>query len=283
MTAPANQFQTHFMLEIRQPFRLISYWKRLHIDETSVKLRKWQGYVWVLTTLEKVYYLYRPTRETEFLGELLSPFRGVLISDFFTGYDALPCQQQKCLIHFVREIDDDLLRNPFDEQLKRIAQGFGNLLNPIISTIDRFGLRRMHLQKHKIEVHKFLVQVAKAAYTSELAIKYSKRLSKYGPRMFTFLDHDGVPWNNNNAEHAIKRFAKYRQYADGMFSEKTLKDYLTVASVFETCEFNNVNVLKFLLSKEQTIDGLMRMAWRKTHSQKLSEEKTTKNSNPATC
>jgi D-lactate dehydrogenase len=29
MTDPANQVQTHFMLEIRQPFRLISYWKRL--------------------------------------------------------------------------------------------------------------------------------------------------------------------------------------------------------------------------------------------------------------
>ena len=23
-------------------------------------------------------------------------------------------------------------------------------------------------------------------------------------RLFTFLDYDGVPWNNNNAEHAIK-------------------------------------------------------------------------------
>ena len=32
MTDPANQFQTHFMLEIRQPFRLISYWKRLVVD-----------------------------------------------------------------------------------------------------------------------------------------------------------------------------------------------------------------------------------------------------------
>src|SRR5215831_11045296 len=24
------------------------------------------------------------------------------------------------------------------------------------------------------------------------------------PQLFTFLDHDGVPWNNNNAEHAIE-------------------------------------------------------------------------------
>ena len=76
--------------------------------------------------------------------------------------------------------------------------------------------------------------------------------------MFTFLDHNGVPWNNNNAEHAIKRFAKYRRDNDGRFSEKTVKEYLILSSVFETCEFNNVNVLKFLLSKERTVESLTR-------------------------
>jgi hypothetical protein len=76
--------------------------------------------------------------------------------------------------------------------------------------------------------------------------------------MFTFLDHNGVPWNNNNAEHAIKRFVKYRRDTNGRYSEKTLKEYLILASVFETCEFNNVNVLQFLLSKERTVESLTR-------------------------
>jgi hypothetical protein len=80
--------------------------------------------------------------------------------------------------------------------------------------------------------------------------------------MFTFLEHDGVPWNNTNAEHAIKAFAKYRRDADGRFTESTLKDYLVLASVLETCAFNNVNGLKFLLSKNTTLDGLLRMAGR---------------------
>ena len=82
--------------------------------------------------------------------------------------------------------------------------------------------------------------------------------------MFTFLDHDGVPWNNTNAEHAIKRFAKFRTHADGRFTERSLKEYLVLVSIFETCEFNNVNVLKFLLSKETTLEGLFKMAGRRT-------------------
>jgi hypothetical protein len=71
-----------------------------------------------------------------------------------------------------------------------------------------------------------------------------------------------VPWNNNNAEHAIKRFAKCRRDADGRFTERTSEEYFVLASVFETCEFNNVNVLKFLLSKETTLKGLLSMGGR---------------------
>jgi hypothetical protein len=49
--------------------------------------------------MEDVVYLYRPSREADFLHTVLAGFHGVLITDFYTGYDALPCLQQKCLIH----------------------------------------------------------------------------------------------------------------------------------------------------------------------------------------
>ena len=67
----------------------------MHIDETTVNLRGGSGYVWVLTTMEKVYYFYRASREGSFLKEMLVPFKGVLISDFYATYDALACTQQK--------------------------------------------------------------------------------------------------------------------------------------------------------------------------------------------
>jgi predicted RecB family nuclease len=228
-------------------------------DDGTLRL---QGYVWVLTTLDKVYYLYKPSREAAFLHEMLAKFSGVLISDFYTAYDSLKCEQQKCLVHFVRDIDDDVLKNPLDMELKGIAQEFGILLRQVIETVDRYGLKSGHLHKHKGSVARFLKAVASANYLSPLANKYKKRFQKSGEKMFTFLDHDGVPWNNNNAEHAIKRFAKYRRDADGRFTERSLQEYLVLATVLETCEFNNLNVLKFLLSKETTLEGLLRMAGR---------------------
>jgi hypothetical protein len=80
--------------------------------------------------------------------------------------------------------------------------------------------------------------------------------------MFTFLEHDSIPWNNTNAEQAIKFFAKHRRDADGRFTEASLNDYLLLASVFATCEFNNLNVLKFLMSGEATLEGLLRIGQR---------------------
>jgi hypothetical protein len=235
----------------------------LHIDETVVHLGRETGYVWVMTSMDKVYYFYRSSREGSFLLEILSPFDGVLVSDFYSAYDTLACKQQKCLVHLVRDVDDDLLRNPLDTEFKGVAKKLGALLREIIQTVDRYGLKNRHLRKHKRVVSRFLESVVSTDFLSELANKYKKRFQKSGEKMFTFLDHDGVPWNNNNAEHAIKRFAKYRRMADGQFTERTLKEYLVLASVFETCEFNNVNVLKFLLSKETTLAGLFKMARRK--------------------
>ena len=238
----------------------------IHIDETTVKLKKQRGYVWVMTSMDKVCYFYKPSREGSFLQELLGSFSGVLVSDFYTAYDSLPCEQQKCLVHIVRDIDDDVLRNPLDAELKVMALQFGTLLRTVIETVNHYGLKSRYLRKHERAALRFLDSVASSNFSSELANKYKKRFQKSGGKMFTFLEHDGVPWNNNNAEHAIKRFAKYRRDADGRFTERTLQEYLVLATVFETCEFNNVNVLKFLLSKETTLLGLLKMAGRRDKS-----------------
>ncbi len=74
-------------------------------------------------------------------------------------------------------------------------------------------------------------------------------MGKYGSRFFTFLDYDGVPWDNNNAEHAIKGFARACRFADGRFTENSIREYLVVLSVAETCGYQNTEVLEFLLAQ----------------------------------
>jgi predicted RecB family nuclease len=221
----------------------------LHIDETEVKLRGCKGYVWVFASMDAVYFEYRDSREAKFLGQLLDEFQGVLISDFFTGYDSLKCPQQKCLIHLIRDMNEDLLGNGFDGEYKDMAQRFAHLLQQIVKTVDKYGLKRRHFRKHRHDAVRFLKSVEKACYSSPIATKYQERMGKYGSRLFTFLDYDGVPWNNNNAEHAIKGFARVRRFADGRFTEDSIREYLVMLSVAETCGYQNIEVLRFLLSQ----------------------------------
>jgi hypothetical protein len=102
----------------------------LYIDETEVKLRTGKAYVWVFATAVEVVYMLRPTREGDFLTELLKDFRGVLVSDFYAAYDAIGCTQQKCLIHLIRDMNQELLNNPFDTELQSVTGPFGALLRP---------------------------------------------------------------------------------------------------------------------------------------------------------
>jgi hypothetical protein len=180
------------------------------------------------------------------------------VSDFYTVYDAIDCPQQKCLIHLIRDFNDDLLKEPFNDELNNLVRGFAALLKPIIQTIDRFGLKSRFLRKHKKQVERFYKKLHLQNYESEIANKYKKRLKKNSERLFTFLDYDGVPWNNNNAETAIKAFVGLRESIDGPLSEKGIEKYLTLLSIRETCKYKGISFLKFLRSREKDFDVFLK-------------------------
>jgi predicted RecB family nuclease len=227
----------------------------LHADETGVRFKHDKGYVFAFANLENVVYLCRLTRETDFLIPLLKGFSGVLVSDFYAGYDSMPCPQQKCLVHLIRDLNGDLQAHFHGEELKGLAKAFGALLIKVIATVDRHGLRREPLQRHKADVQEFFQRVCEKPYQSEVAEKYRQRFLKYQDKLFTFLDHNGVPWHNNNAEHAIKHFAKYRMVTNGRVTANGLQPYLVLLSIYQTCVYKRVNFLRFLLSGEQDVDA----------------------------
>ena len=112
----------------------------LHVDETQVNFKKnikesSSGYVWAFANIDTAYYLFKPNREADFLKELLKKYKGVLISDFYAGYDSITCSQQKCLIHLIRDLNDDLYKNPFDMEFKCQIRSI-RTLNPVLS--ERF-------------------------------------------------------------------------------------------------------------------------------------------------
>jgi len=225
----------------------------VHADETTVNLHQQTGYVWVFANLEEVVYMFYPSREGDLVQRVLKDFEGVLVSDFYAAYDSLNCTQQKCLIHLIRDLDVDLFNEPFNAEYKKLVSEFAALLKPMIETVDRFGLKTRFLRRHKDDVHRFFKRLSRWECQSETGRKCKQRLEKNRDTLFTFLDHDGVPWNNNNAEHAVKAFALLRRDIDGLSTEKGIKEYLVLLSICQTCKCLGVEFLDFLRSGENNI------------------------------
>jgi hypothetical protein len=225
----------------------------LHVDETYVKLRTGTGYVWVLASPEEAIFMYRPRREAEFLQKMLRDFQGALVSDSYAGYESLPCPQQKCLIHLIRDMNQDLLtplmRNCIYHQAVWLTSAFdrrhhrrarpkatvpcatrgpsGGILPGAIGPTAPLRRRPRSLGQ--------ATQVAK-----QIVHLHSVRLSAV---------------EQYNAENAIKQFAYYREDRTGTMKEAGLNDYLVLLSIFQTCRYGGINFLKFLLSRKRDIDA----------------------------
>jgi len=226
----------------------------VHADETKITVDKKLGYVWVFANLESVAYVFSETRDAGTLKNVLGSFAGVLVSDFYAAYDGIGTAQQKCLIHLLRDINEDVLRNPFNGEMEEVARCFAALVKPMVETVDRFGLKAWHLRKHKKAVESFFRRLQRRTYRTEVAIGYKKRFEKNRDKLFTFLDYDGVPWNNNNAEHAVKSVAQMRRAVGSKGTTRSIKDALVLLSIKDTCKYKGVNFLNFLRSGDMDID-----------------------------
>jgi len=226
----------------------------IHVDETKISIEGIDHYVWTFTDGRHVVFRMTETREATVVQEFVSNYDGVLVTDFYPGYDSIPCRQQKCLVHLIRDLNDDLWSSPFNTEFESFVFEVKCLLVPILEAVNRYGLKKRHLNKFKKSVERFYKKnIVDKDYKSEVTIKYQKRFQRYKESLFTFLEQDSIPWNNNMAERALRHLAVQRKIS-GSFSEKVIHHYLLMLSLAQTCRFQEKSFLKFLISKEKDID-----------------------------
>lgn len=125
---------------------------------------------------------------------MLGGYEGVLVSDFYAGYDAVPCRQQKCLVHLIRDLNEDLWHKPFDTEFEAFVLEVRELLVPILEAANRFGAKKRHLGRFMRLVDRFYRRViTDRHYRSTLVQTYQKRFERYRQSLFTFLEYDGIP------------------------------------------------------------------------------------------
>lgn len=226
----------------------------IHVDETTISIRGVDHYVWVFTDGKRVAFKMTETREATLVHEFLANYKGVLISDFYGGYDAATCRQQKCLVHLIRDLNNDLWSNPYNQEYELFVTQVKNLLAPIFESESKYGLKKWHLSKFKRSVDQFYqININITPSTCDIVAKYQKRFTRYRNSLFTFLEFDGIPWHNNTAENAIRHLAVQRKISGSFFKNVAIQ-YLLLLGVAQTCRFQKKSVLKFFLSKEIDIE-----------------------------
>jgi len=226
----------------------------IHIDETPMNIRGVTQYAWVFTNGKYSVFKLTATREATIVHEFLKNYHGILISDFYPAYDAVPCRQQKCWAHLIRDLNTDLWAAPFDRELETFVAAVRDLLIPIMQAIQRYGLHKRHLQHFRKSVDLFYRQVVlHQPYVSEYVLTYQKRFLRYRDQLFTFLEHDGIPWHNNTAENAIRHLAIQRDTSPSLYESGT-NHYLVLLGIRQTCRALGKSFFRFLFSGETDLD-----------------------------
>jgi Transposase IS66 family/RNase_H superfamily len=228
----------------------------IHVDETNFTIKGINWYVWVFTNGKYVIFKLTETREAEIVHQILENYKGVLISDFYSGYDSLLCKQQKCWVHLIRNLNKDLRENPFDMEYEGFILEVRSLIIPIMEAVQKYGLKKFYLQKFEKEVDRFYKDsIENKQYKSELSLRYQQHFKKYGDSLFAFLRQDGIPWHNNTAENAIRHVAIQRDISKASFHEEPTRNYLVLLGIRQTCRYQDKSFFRFLFSEETDLNN----------------------------
>jgi transposase len=198
----------HLKLEAEQVIAAVRNAPAKHADETGWTVNGVGHWLWSFVTQRFTYIKVDKSRGSQVPMDILGdPFKGIMVSDFFSAYNKMSGRKQKCLVHLKREIRktrDSFAQAPpgnFREPDKRLKR--------LLADAQRLVDRRTHLPAlvyaRKVRrIKNRLFAFATAVYSHKFWQRLSTRLLKHHQAILTYLDVPGLPSDNNAAERSIK-------------------------------------------------------------------------------
>ena len=179
----------------------------LHADETGWRVNGKTYWLWCFASKDVTYYMIDRKRGSPALKRFFKKeFAGVLVTDFWGAYNAVVCaRKQKCLPHLLR----DLKRTQHYHQPGGDWPAFSKQLKRLIRDSIRLSKRRQDLSaeafaSRRRRLDERLRQLLAQPWEQRHARRLVKRLRRHAAELFTFLDHAGVPFDNNHGERQIR-------------------------------------------------------------------------------
>ncbi len=214
----------------------------VHADETGWREDGQNGYIWSFSTPCVRYFVYDKSRGHQVPESVLgADFRGVLVSDFYSGYNYYLGPHQRCWVHLLRDVHELKQKYPLVGVLEWAAK-----LRDIYERAKAFS--------SECPKARCAARLAFQAEVLELAMPYveaclpqsvlAKRLVAFEAELFTFVEHPAVPSQNNAAERSVRPRVIARKISGGTRSSAGSTTMAVLSSLFETWRLLGKNALE---------------------------------------
>ena len=110
---------------------------------------------------------------------------------------------------------------------------------------DAYDLKHAKLQSR-------MVDLAMTEWTNPHARRLAKRLLKYGESLLTFVEFDGVPADNNQAEREVRPAVLMRKASYGNMSDRGTETRAVLMTIYRTLKRRGLDPLAVIADALRT-------------------------------
>lgn len=222
-----------------------------HQDESKWPEAGKSGYVWVTASGPYAFYKIAHSRGGEVARSLLggADFNGYVVTDRYAGYRCYPMERRGiCHSHLQRDFQKIVDRG---EDVREIGEGLLALEQDIFAAWHAFkdnNIDRVSLQERLVDIaipYQELLLEGVASDDSKVA-GMCENIHDHWDAIWNFGWVEGMEPTNNEAERAVRHLVVMRKKCYGTQSAKGSLFVARMATVFETCRRQGLNVLEFV-------------------------------------
>jgi transposase len=223
----------------------------LHGDESGWRVNGKTHWLWCFANRLLTFFMIDRSRGSPALRKFfVEAFEGVLVSDFWAAYNAVVCAlRQTCLVHLLRELEHT-------EKYKSPARDwpeFARKLRRLLRDAIRLWRRKAECPQEEFNSRRERLTLRLAAliempWRDSHARRLMKRLRRHQNDLFTFLDQPDVPFENNEAERAIRPAVIIRKNSYGNRSDRGADTQAILMSIMFTLKKRGHNPVDTILT-----------------------------------
>lgn len=214
----------------------------LYIDESGWKKNGIPHWLWCYCNKNIAYYHIDESRGGKVIKTILGvKFRGIIISDFLSAYNAIEALKQKCLPHVLRANERLYISCGDNKEVDLFCQRFKEIIKRVI-----YLFKNRRRTKDYILHRAAVISQCKRLLSEDISHKktgrWCKKLKDHQDELYTCLFHPNSDFNNNFVERQLRLSVIMRKITFGNRSENGIKNHSVNMSLLQTAKLHKVDV-----------------------------------------